>query len=67
MERAAEARENDHEAKIKQKQKDRSRSMEDLASFCVTERKGFFFRGIYEYKRQHLNDVECIHRLYHRP
>lgn len=43
MERAAEARENDHEAKIKQKQKDRSRSMEDLASFCVTERKVIFF------------------------
>ena len=43
MERAAEARENDHEAKIKQKQKDRSRSMEDLASFCVTERRGLFF------------------------
>lgn len=64
MERAAEARENDHEAKIKQKQKDRSRSMEDLASFCVTER---IFFGIYEDKRQHLNDVECIHRLYHRP
>jgi len=36
VERAAEARENDHEAKIKQKQKDRSRSMEDLASFCAS-------------------------------
>lgn len=36
VERAAEARENDHEAKIKKKNQDRSRSMEDLASICAS-------------------------------
>ena len=36
MERAAEARENDHEAKIKRKQDERARSMEDLASLCAS-------------------------------
>ncbi|CAJ1370896.1 unnamed protein product [Effrenium voratum] len=36
VERAAEARENDHEAKIKKKQAERARSMEDLASLCAS-------------------------------
>lgn len=36
VERAAEARENDHEAKIKKKNQDRSRSMEDLATLCAS-------------------------------
>ena len=37
VERAAEARENDHEAKIKKKNQDRSRSMEDLAGICAAD------------------------------
>lgn len=36
VERAAEARENDYEAKIKRKQEDRAKSMEDLASLCAS-------------------------------
>eukprot|EP00438_Fugacium_kawagutii_P017675 Skav211272 [mRNA] locus=scaffold2429:31143:33260:+ [translate_table: standard] len=36
VERASEARENDHEAKIKKKQQDRARSMEDLATICAS-------------------------------
>ena len=36
VERAAEARENDHEEKIKQKENQRARSMEDLARLCAT-------------------------------
>ncbi|CAE7224153.1 Scn5a, partial [Symbiodinium pilosum] len=36
VERAAEARENDHEEKIKQKQNQRARSMEDLAKLCAS-------------------------------
>ncbi|CAK9115481.1 unnamed protein product [Durusdinium trenchii] len=36
VERAAEARENDHEAKIKRKEEERAKSMEDLASLCAS-------------------------------